>query len=122
MLDTSASSRPAAPRRSTLCITAPQALLVVVARRAEPGADVRLAVVGVGPRPWLERAGLEAQRHLGEDAVAQVDAMSLILCRRQQELAQDEDTGIEIQRPFLGKRAGRRKGLFEAIRVQLHVG
>src|SRR5262245_12581718 len=43
----------------------PQAPAVEVAGLLEERAHDRLAVVGVGPRPRLERAGLEAQRHLG---------------------------------------------------------
>src|SRR5262245_3546639 len=60
-----------------------QEVLVQVAQLFEERADGGFAVVGVGPGPGLEGPCLEAQRDLGEDAVAQVDAMGLILGRGQ---------------------------------------
>ena len=101
---------------------AAQPVVIVGAGLLQEGEDGRLAVVGVGPRPRLEAAGLIAERNLGENAVAQVNAVGLVLGGGQQELAQREIPRIDVHRPRLGIRPGLHQLAFQGVGVPLDFG
>ena len=63
------------------------------------------AIVGVRPFERLPAALAVRERDLGVDAVAEIDAMGMILGRRQHQLGGRDVAGIEIERPRLGMSA-----------------
>src|ERR1051326_3671791 len=77
-----------------------------------------LPVVRVGPGPGDELAALEAQRHLGKDALIEVNAVRLVLGGRQHELAQLQCAGVQVQRPWLGISSVCRQLCFEPVGQQ----
>src|ERR1035438_8778714 len=97
-------------------------LVEIRARLIQELAHGFLLIVGVGPGPNLEGAGLKAQRNLCKYAVTQIDAMCLVLGRCKQELAELEQRGIEIERPWLRKSPTLGEFPLQFDRQPLHVG
>src|SRR5205823_6062172 len=70
------------------------------------------------PRPRLPGARLETQRHLGVNAVPEVNPVCLILRGGEHELAESEQARIEIEWPRFRIGAQRRQLSFEGVRLK----
>src|SRR5262249_54252035 len=86
----------------TSCLCFIQLLTIELARLFQEGAYERQAIVRVGPGPGLKGTRLETEGYFGIDAVAQINAVSLVLGRGEQEFAQGQDAGVQIDRSRLG--------------------
>src|SRR5262249_22176660 len=71
-------------------------------KRAGAGEELHArlrAVVRVGPRPGAIPSLAERERHLREDALAEIDAVRVVLRRREDDLRSAEDAGVDVDRP-----------------------
>lgn len=58
---------------------------------------LRQLPIGVSPGAWLELAIVEAERHFGKNASMEIDAMSLVFCGGEGELAETKKAGVEVE-------------------------
>src|SRR5207249_11638774 len=76
---------------------------VIFAKLSQARPHPRFPVIGIGPWPGLELAAPKEQGNLREHAVAQIDAVGLVLRGCQHELPQGQKPRIEIKWPWLGE-------------------
>ena len=76
------------------------------------------AVVGISPVPGPKALAGEAQSHLGEYSLAQVDAVLVVLCGSQDQLGEIYVARVQVHLSF----ASRSELLLQVVREELCLG